>query len=237
MWRKLLFVFFAGVIVSGCASSIREEVSQLEGRLAKSKADLSSTELWLRENRDVYNGSSCITPARGMMPKFSCQTVDEAKQKSLAACAISYKGCDIALSSYKEKLDSEAKKFLASEACEQMLAEIQGEERRIGDTIIDGFGAVTKNLCDSDNIVVKFLGCTYYAATEITKFANFLDCTSKKRSQCLSNYSNWREGPEKKKAECDSKLSDITTYKRNISDFSEKIREKKNSFAWMLFGR
>jgi len=234
---RIFFPFiFIAVFLSGCASSLKKEVHSLEYDLQQSNTLIRDAKTSLAENPDVYDGENCFEPKRGLEPKFSCHTAQQAKETALASCAISYKGCDAVVELYSNELDSASERFLASQACEAMLAEMQGGSLDPGRVIVDGITAYAKDRCENGGFFGKLFTCPYAIAGEIVKFADFTSCVDKQSTMCLENYQNWKNGPSRRKVECESNLATISREADNVAATSRLLRKKKSSFMWKLFG-
>ena len=235
MFYKISSIVILVCLISGCATELKRDVHKLESDIAENRAKISNASNDLRKNPDVYNGSYCVTPSRGPEPKYSCHNEDDSRKKGLVACALAYKGCDVVVSSFKDKLNGKDKQFLASQACEFTLAEMQGELRGAGDVMVDGAIEIAKNSCDGDGFF-KYIGCLYAGAGEIYKFAQFSSCVTTKANRCFENYKNWLNKPAQRKAACEENLYVIRNAQENISVKTKIVNEKKDTFMWKMFG-
>lgn len=238
---RIFFPFiFIVIFLSGCASDLKREVHSLEYDLQQSNSLIRKAKTSLAENSDVYDGQNCFEPERGLEPKFSCHTAQQAKKTALASCAISYKGCDAVVELYSNELDSASERFLASQACEAMLAEMQGGSLDPGRVIVDGITAYAKEGCKTSEgtfgVFGQFVSCITAGAGELQKFGEFTSCVDKQSTLCSENYQNWKNGPSRRKAECESNLATITRETDDIATTSWLLRKKKDSFMWKLFG-
>lgn len=235
MSLKFLIIIFTAFFMSGCATSLKKEVHGLEYDLQRSNSLVYKAKSSLIENSDVYDGQSCVEPKRGPKPKFSCYTAQQAQETALVSCAVEYKGCDVVVSLFSNSLDGASKRFLESQACEAMLAKMQGGELDPGKVVIDGALAIAKNSCENEGLLSGF-GCLVAFGGEAAKFINFVSCVDKQSTTCLENYQNWKDGPTRRKAECESNLATISSETNNIDFTSRLLREKKATLMWKLFG-
>jgi len=102
--------------------------------------------------------------------------------------------------------------------------------------IVDGITAYAKDRCENGGFFGKLFTCPYAIAGEIVKFADFTSCVDKQSTMCLENYQNWKNGPSRRKVECESNLATISREADNVAATSRLLRKKKSSFMWKLFG-
>jgi hypothetical protein len=236
MLLRLIFIVIIALMASGCATDLKREVHQLESDISQGHSKINSAQTSLRNNPDVYNGQYCVTPNRGPEPRFSCHTKEESRDKGLAICAISYKGCDAVVAAFGSRLNGRDEKFLASQACEMAIAELKGEARGVDAVIVDGSIEYAKDRCENGGFFGKLLGCTYAVAGEIAKFAEFNSCVNTKTGVCYNNFVNWQNAPSRRKSECENNLAIISREQSSVRYKSSQLQEKKNSFMWKLFG-
>jgi hypothetical protein len=232
---RYVLLLCISLIVSGCAS-IKEDVGRIENDISRSKSNISNSQRWLQQNPDVYTGGRCVTPSRGAEPRLSCRTQEDAKNTGLAICALKYKGCDAAVKALGDQLEGADKRFLASQACEQKLAEVLGEKRTADEVVVDGVFAAADNWCETGGFWGKTIGCLYSVSGKITKFAQFMACTKEITSKCQNNYQEWVNGPSKRKYICEESLRIIPKEEQNLRRLQSELYEKKDSLAWKLFG-
>jgi hypothetical protein len=137
---------------------------------------------------------------------------------------------------FSDKLDSASERFLASQSCEAMLADMQGGSLNLGGVVVDAAIAIAKDGCENGGFFGKLFGCTYALAGEAVKFATFTACVDNQSTLCLANYQNWENGPSRRKAECESNLATINNETSNIASTSRLLKKKKDSFMWKLLG-
>ena len=236
MSYRIIIVFFLILLTTGCATNLKREVHQLEDDLSTSQEKISEAKKSLNNNPDVYNGYSCITPHRGPEPKFSCHTQKESNEKALAGCAISYKGCDAVLAAFGDKLDDKSERFLASQTCKMLVAEMQGESRSAEAVVVDGVTTYAKDRRKNGGFFGKFLGCSWAISSEIHKFSVFSSCVENKSIACYKNYQDWFNGPTNRKNKCEENLATINREEDKIPYLSRTLRDKKSTFMWKLFG-
>jgi len=231
-----IIVVAVSLMASGCATDLKREVHQLEADVVQGKSRINSAQTNLRNNSDVYNGQLCMTPSHGPEPRFSCHTKEESRNKGLAICAISYKGCDAAVAAFGSQMNGRDEKFLASQACEIALAELTGEARGAGDVIVDASVEYAKYSCENGGLLAKIFSCPYAIAGEMAKFVEFSSCVDTKTDICYNNYVNWQNGPSRRKSECENSLAIISREQSSIRYKNVQLQEKKDSFMWKLFG-
>lgn len=127
-------------------------------------------------------------------------------------------------------------KFLASEACEQLLAEYTGEPRSSVHTVVDGIHEYAKDRCENGGFFGKVFGCYGAFVGEVVKLSQFLSCTNTKTQECFDNYDNWVYGPSRRKEKCKENIVAIHSAEQSIYYNSSALRQKKSSFMWKLFG-
>ena len=223
-------------MVSGCASDLKREVRYLESEIGEQSEKISTAKNSLRKMPDVYNGQNCITPSRGPKPEFSCQTKEESREKGLAVCALSYKGCDAVVAALGDKLNAPDQKFLTSQACEALVAKMLGEKRDFGSVILDGSIELAKRKCTNGNVIESFIGCFYATSGEAMKLSMFSACVDDKTELCYSNYQKWANDPQRKKMECENNLAIINKEQNNLDFNMRQLTQKKNTLMWKLFG-
>lgn len=225
-------------LLSGCATSLKQEVHQLESDISQSGRRLESAKVYLRNNPDVYRDQQCVLLARGPQPSPRCTTREEASNYALAVCAISYKGCDMALNaaSASGKLDSTSKKFLASQACEAALAEMQGERYTADRAVLGAIDAAATNAYENGGFFGKLFGGIAKLSVEATKLASFLQCSDQKTKTFYDRYDTWANGPARKKAECEAEVATIPREERRLAGNRALLKEKKESLLWKMFG-
>lgn len=231
---RTVFIMTLCLLASGCATDLKREVHSLESEISTSNQRISDSNTWLQRNPDVYYRQQCITPSRGPEPKFSCHTKEESRNIGLAICAMSYKGCEAAVAAYGSKLEGRDEKFLASQACETLVAEMQGKTRNAGDVVVDGAMELVKNQCSEGGW--GLLLCPFAVANEIAKFAEFATCIDTKTALCYNNYRNWIDAPQLRKASCESNIRTINQEQANVRYKQQQLKQKKDSFMWKLFG-
>jgi hypothetical protein len=237
LFNRLLFIVFASFLLAGCATGLKQEVSQLEANIAHGNQAASTAKSWLNNNSDVYDGRNClIAERRGAEPRFSCHTKEESRKKGLALCAAQYKGCSAVVAALGSELDSWDKKFLVSEACEQLLAEFTGEHRSSVNTVVDGTLEYAKESCKNGGLWGLLLGCPTALVGEAVKFSQFDSCVNNKTQECYNNYANWVNEPTDRQSKCEANLALIAKTELSISNDYSVLREKKKSFMWKLFG-
>lgn len=236
MYKTLAFASILVASLTGCASSVVNDVNRLNNQLTVSKARQESARQWLASHPTVFVRQSCMEPPRGRRPDFSCTTAGEARNQALAVCAISYKGCDVVVERFKAQLDSADKRFLASQACESKLAELMGEQRSAEDIAVDGVLAVADDRCENGGFFGKTIGCLYSYAGKAAKFVQFVSCVDEKTQRCTANYQNWANGPANAKKSCEQMVAQYHYEDRNSTMIATEITRKKDTWAWKLFG-
>jgi hypothetical protein len=222
-------------LLSGCATSLKQDVHQLESDISQSGRRLEAAKVYLRTNPDVYRNQQCVLLARGPQPSPQCTTREEARNYALALCAISYKGCDLALNAAGNQLNSTSKKFLASQACEAALAEMQGERYTADRAVLGAIDAAATSGSEKGGFG-GFLWGIVKASVEITKFATFLECSDQKTKTFYDRYDAWANGPARKKSECEAEVATISREERRLAENRALLKEKKDSLLWKMFG-
>lgn len=223
-------------LLSGCATSLKQEVHQLESDISQSGRRLEAAKVYLRTNPDVYRNQQCVLLARGPQPSPRCTTREEARNYALAVCSISYKGCDVALNAVSDKLDSASKKFLTSQACEAALAEMQGERYTADRAVLGAIDAAATNAYEKGGFFGTLIGGIAKLTVEATKLASFLQCSDQKAKTFYDRYDAWFNGPARKKAECETEVATIPREERRLAENRALLKEKKESLLWKMFG-
>lgn len=233
MYRVVLFccVF----VLSGCATSLKQEVHQLESDISQSGRRLEAAKVYLRTNPNVYRDQQCVLPARGPQPSPQCTSMEEARDYALAVCAISYKGCDVALDAVGDKLNSASKKFLASQACEAALAEMQGERYTADRAVLGAMDAAATSASEKGGFL-GVLGWIAKVSVEATKLDDFLKCSAQKTKTFYDRYDAWVNGPARKKTKCEAEVAAIPKEERRLAENRALLKEKKDSLLWKMFG-
>lgn len=229
-------LLFFSLFVSGCASSIRKEIRSYEYQIDQQNELIQNSEKSLSNNPNVYIKGECRLPQRRSKPEPFCDTKEYARNHAVARCAIAYKGCDLALKSLKDNLDTVTKQFLASEACSRLVAKLQKEKYTPSDAFENLVGTISSDRCEKGGFFGKLFGCTTKVAVELAKFDKFQKCYTSEANGCYAKYVNWYNEPFDRQEKCQKNIKQIADSKNSISDLEYEIYKRKRTLTWRLFG-
>ena len=245
--KKLLVILAAIGTLSGCASSIRNEVNRYEqeissseqnisilesrieresnnisnyqssisnstnsirnikGRIENARSVISRSKAYLSNHSDVFVNGQCIRPSLGPKPRPYCESRSEAKEHALAYCSMSA-GCDAAMLVASDELDTFSKRFLASEACGRMVAELRNEGYSPDSTALNALEALADTGCENESDgffsgLLKLGSCVMSVSAKLAKIQSYTNCTERKAESCYSSYTSWLTAPESRERE------------------------------------
>ena len=150
-------------------------------------------------------------------------------------------GCDLALLTMGNRLDTFSERFLASEVCSQAINNLRGDGYSADDTIMNVFESASDSACGSTvngffSGLLKLAGCISSASIKIQKIEAYSNCLERKSRYCYSTYTNWLNEPIKQKKSCENNLRNISLQKRKITNLSNSLYKAKDTWKWKLFG-
>jgi len=121
-------------------------------------------------------------------PVLACSP-SERDEKAFSMCAISMGGCEVAVN----QLNSENERYVASQACAALSAELIGQKYTLDDMLgtffVDSMSEGAKSQFDQGN---NFFGFLLAAGTVIGKAAQLDQCIVNAKRNCTKEYDTWR---------------------------------------------
>jgi hypothetical protein len=229
-------VLFLMVVLGGCASGMKREVHNYEYQIRQKTQQINKAQTSLNGDPDVYVNGECRQPDRGPRPKPFCDDSASSEKRALVTCAAKYKGCDVALKVFGAELDTNKKRFLASEVCNRMVAEATGSRYTPADTAGNAISTYASDRCKNGGFFGKLFGCITAGTMEVMKFAEFQQCYNTEARRCYNSYLTWKNGPNERMGRCERNVALIAENKSEISDLEDRIYEKKKTWIWKMFG-
>ncbi|HID99357.1 MAG TPA: hypothetical protein EYP59_03605 [Thiotrichaceae bacterium] len=230
---KKTIVVLPLLFTTGCATNIKENVHNYRQQISESENSIQDSESFLQNNPDLYVGGTCIKPRRGKKPEPFCESKKKAKEFAVGYCVMPL-GCDAGMA-LSDDLDSFSKKFLASEACSQLVNELRGDGYSPEDTMVNILESGVDSLCEEGGFW-SIITCTTSVIMKFQKVAAFSSCVDKKSEDCYSNYNQWRNGPQKRQESCEEHVANINSERKKLEQNRELLSEAKSTFAWKIFG-
>lgn len=212
-------------------SSLEKSLSESNENIANAKRILSESEQYLASNLDVFIDGQCVRPKSGRKPKPYCDSRKAAKEHALAYCSMSI-GCDVAMVAMDEKLDSFAKRFLASEACSQMVSRFNNEGYSPDSTVINALEALSETGCSNKesgfwNTLGKIAGCVASASIKLQKIQSYFNCVNKSEDACYAKYKDWLNVPIDRQNACIAHLDNIKSQPNLILSYEQQVANNK----------
>ena len=141
-----------------------------------------------------------------------------------------------------DNLDTFEKKFLASEACSQMVNEIRGSNYSTDDTTINLLEAGSDEACNQNvdgfwSGLGKMVGCGMSMSIKLSKINAYSNCVNERSNKCHERYLEWKEEPYERQKQCKSNIQNINIQKEKLDRLYLKLSESKDTIAWKLFGK
>ena len=218
----------------GCTTEVTRDVSDYEQKIKSSERSVRSSLSFLNSNSDVYVNSECVLPSRGPAPDPFYTTREESKKNAIAYCAGPL-GCSALGMMASDELDTFSKRFLASEACSELVRRKRGENYNADDTTLNMLeaGLETKQ---ADGGFFGFLAGVASVSMKLQKIAKYKACVSNRTDKHYNRYIEWRDRPSELKDKCERHVRNIKQEKRKINLYRERVEELKKSFSWKVFG-
>lgn len=234
------FILLIALSITGCGTTIKKEVASLEYDIQSSQSSINKSSRYLKYNSKAYVNGGCIKPARNRKPEPYCNTQKKAKEFSLSYCSMSI-GCDVALLTMDNRLDTFSKRFLASEVCSQAINHLRGDGYSADDTIMNIFESGSDSICGGTvngffSGLWKLAGCISSASIKIQKIEAYSNCINSKAKNCYSEYTYWINAPMKQKKSCENEVKNISHQEKKITNLSSALHKAKNTWSWKLFG-
>ncbi len=223
------------VILKDKISQIETDIGNLENQMIKpkelikeAKKKKQQSQYYLDNNHSIYTDGQCIEPALETPPPDPLfDTREKAKKYALAYCSVSF-GCRVGVELARDKLDTAAKRFLASQSCTLMVRTYQKQNTLLDETMFNLLDAVSYAGCsnDSDDIfsaLVQGGSCIMSGATRLARVGQYMNCIDYKTKEFHNTYLDWKNAPKKKKTACDEDLKIVNETPKIIAKYNEEI--------------
>lgn len=231
---KILLWGLISLLFIGCTTEVTKDVSNYEEKIRSSERSERSSLSFLNTNSNVYVNSECVLPSRGPAPDPFYTTREESRKDAIAYC-VGPLGCSAVGMMASDKLDTFSKRFLASEACSEMVRRQRGGSYSADSTAVNMLeaGLETKQ---QDGGFFGFLAGVANVSIKLQKIAQYQACVSNRTDKHYNRYVEWRDRPSELKAKCERHVRNIKQERRKINLYRERISELKKSFSWKVFG-
>ena len=195
--------------------------------IEKAKKNKKISQYFLEHNTSVFKNGECTKPPLAPKPKPFFDTKEKSKKYALAYCSISF-GCRVGVELARDKLDTAAKRFLASQSCTLMVRTYQKENTLLDETMFNLLDAVSYEGCEDDGDgflggIIQGGSCIMSGATRLARVGQYIGCINTKTEEFHHTYLDWKTKPTKKKNECETHLKIIGDTPKIIEKYTKKI--------------
>lgn len=216
-------------------SKLQTKIDDIEKLVLQAKNTKYKSQNYLDNNLSNYVDNKCKTPSLAPTPTPLFDSKDKSKNYALAYCSISF-GCRVGVELARDKLDTAAKRFLASQSCTLMVRTYQKDNTLLDETMFNLLDAVSYAGCEneSDGILsgmAKGGSCVMSAVTRLARVGQYIDCIGYKTEQFHNSYLDWKNAPQNKKLECDTHLDTVNNSPKIVDKHNadiSKISDKQN---------
>ncbi len=195
--------------------------------IEKAQKNKKLSQYFLEHNTSVFKNGECTKPPLAPKPKPFFDTKEKSKKYALAYCSVSF-GCRVGVELARDKLDTAAKRFLASQSCTLMVRTYQKENTLLDETMFNLLDAVSYEGCEDDGD--GFLGgimqggsCFFSTATRLARVGQYIGCIDSKTEEFHNTYLDWKNEPSKKKNECETHLNIVTNTPKLVKKYNQKL--------------
>ena len=214
---------------------LEDSLSEPKRLLEEAQEDKRQAQYLLDNNHtEVYKGGQCIElPLAEPKPEPFFDTQEKARNYALAYCSVSF-GCRIGIELARDKLDTAAKRFLASQSCSLMVKNYIREGTLLDETMFNLLDAVSYEGCEEegDGIfsgLIQGGSCIMSGATRLARVGQYINCIDYKTKEFHNTYLDWKNEPIKKKTACEKDLKVVKETPKIVAKYNDelhKIRDK-----------
>jgi len=195
--------------------------------IEKSKKKQKLSKYFLENNTSVFIDGQCTEPLLAPTPKPFFDTQDKAKKYALAYCSVSF-GCRVGVELARNKLDTAAKRFLASQSCTMLVRTYQQENTLLDETMFNLLDAVSYQGCGDSGDgflggVIQGGSCIMSTATRLARVGQYIECIDSKTEEFHNTYLDWKNEPSKRKNECDTHLKIVSDTPKLVEKYNQKL--------------
>ncbi len=207
--------------------ALENKISEIKDLIEKTENKKSQSQQYLDQNHTAFIDGQCVKLPLEPEPDPLFDTEEKANYYALAYCSVSF-GCRVGVELAGDKLDTAAKRFLASQSCTLMVKSYQKQDSMLAETMFNLLDAASYAGCDeeSDDIFSAVLqggSCVMSAATRLARVGQYIGCIDYKTKEFYDSYLNWKNAPEKKKMDCDKDLKIVNETPKIVAKYNEEI--------------
>lgn len=231
----------AAAVLAGCAAplprsrewtmplpQLRNEVAQLQAQRHAAQQRHDQAAQWLqRDSQGAFDGQVCRAPPHGPRPPWPCPPPEQERNTALALCAMGYKGCDVVLAQLKDQLNSRDKRFLASQACQALVAQALEQKRGVGAMLYDMAEDAARHGCKQGS----FFGCLLSRASEAVRLVQFAACVDERAGRCQRRYEQWRDAPAQALSACQARRATLHGSREELARLDAQLAPLRQALA------
>jgi len=216
--------------ISRLINSIDSDKKQLRASLI----NFETAKGWLNTNSHIYQNGQCVKPYLGDPPATACSPYEK-DTKGIAMCAAAIGGCNLVSNKLGDKLGSSAARYLSSQACSALAAELMEDsyklEDMLGNFALDLADSFADSMMKGDSFLGKIIGLATKVGVITKQLQEFEKCVNHARYVCSKKYTEWEQTPLALQRECNDYLNQISTkeiervdsLQSRIDDLSNKL--------------
>ncbi len=213
---------------------LRNDINITKQFIEKNEKSQKESKYYLEHNSTLINGE-CTTPPLEPKPDPFYDTKEKAKHYALAYCSVSF-GCRVGVELARDKLDTGAKRFLASQSCTLMVRNYQKNDTLIGETMFNLLDAVSYEGCDDSgdglfSSIMQGGSCVMSGTIKLVRVQQYINCIAYKTEEFHNTYLDWKNAPTKKKTECEKDLKIVNDTPKIIVKHNEEISNIKSEIT------
>lgn len=218
--------------------TLENNITQIRTLIEETYKQESQSKRFLEHNSSAFIDGQCIEPPLATpKPKPFFETKEKAKHYALAYCSVSF-GCRVGVELARDKLDTGAKRFLASQGCSLLVRTYQEDNTLLDETMFNLLDAVSYAGCEDEadgifSAILKGGSCVMSTATRLTRVGQYMHCIDYKTEEFHNSYLDWKDEPTKKKMQCDRHVKVVSETPKIIAKYHEEISMKKNKIDLM----
>ena len=207
--------------------SLRDDINTTKQLIAKSKQNLKKSKAYLENNSTLIDGE-CTKPLLAKKPEPFFDTEEKANKYALAYCSISF-GCRVGVELARDKLDTAAKRFLASQSCTLLVRTYQEQNTLLDETMFNLLDAVSYAGCESESdgifsALVQGGSCVMSTATRLARVGQYMNCIDYKTKEFHDTYLDWKYEPKRQKILCDTHLKVVNDTPNIVAKYHLEIK-------------
>lgn len=219
--------------------SLHNDIKIIQSFIGEKLAQAEKSKTYIEHNSSMIHGV-CTKPPLEPKPKPFFNTEEKAKKYALAYCSVSF-GCRIGVELGRDKLDTAAKRFLASQSCSILVKDYISRGTLLDETMFNLLDAVSYEGCDEagDGLLSGLIqggSCIMSGVTRLARVEQYVNCIDYKTKEFHNTYLDWKNAPIQKEKACKAHLkmmketpAIIGKYQQEIESIELKIaQEQKN---------